>query len=345
MRSRSRFQVSSGFTLVELLVVIAIIGVLVALLLPAVQAAREAARRTSCLNNLKQWGLAVMNHEDAFKKFPYGNKADVLDSYTWWHVSLPYVEQTRLYEQFGNIPGPITQSGDWPGAQGFGTTNELIQARSTVLKIHQCPSDRTHVMNETHIPYYQRARGNYRACVGSGDVYGKAPVGAPSGYVSGGGVFLVAPGAIFNGPIPPEQSTFGKISDGSSNTVMISEGLKVCINNWSTINDVSLGNMGGTFYSHFNTPNTTLADRPWGPCPQPQGDTGYKPPCQTLGGPNRPAGNHANNQSTAQVAARSLHPGGVCVAMADGSIRFISNSIDTVTWRAQGTRDLGETAN
>src|SRR5687767_2565342 len=110
---------TAGFTLVELLVVIAIIGVLVALLLPAVQAAREAARRTSCLNNLKQWGLGVMNHEDVFKKFPYGNKADVLDAYVWWHATLPYMEQTSLHDLFGNIPGPITQTGDWPGAHGF----------------------------------------------------------------------------------------------------------------------------------------------------------------------------------------------------------------------------------
>jgi len=329
--------------LVELLVVIAIIGVLVALLLPAVQAAREAARRSSCLNNLKQWGLGVMNHEDAFKKFPYGNKADVLDSYVWWHVTLPYVEQNPLYEKFGNIHGPITQSGDWPGAHGFSTAANFIQARSSVLKIQQCPSDRQHVMNETHLPNYVRARGNYRACTGSGDVYGGNPIGAPTGYLPGGGVFVVDSAQIFGGAKPPQQSTFGKISDGSSNTVMLSEGLKVCINNWSTINDVSLGNMGGGFYSHFNSPNSSSADRPWGPCPVPQGDSGYKPPCTSLGGPNRPNGSSTNNQQTAHAAARSMHPGGVCAAMADGSIRFFANSVDAVTWRALGTRDLGDT--
>jgi len=331
-----------GFTLVELLVVIAIIGVLVALLLPAVQAAREAARRTSCLNNLKQWALAVMNHEDTFKKFPYGNKADVLDSYTWWHASLPYVEQTPLYERFATIPGPITQTGDWPGSQGFGTSANAMSSRSAILKIHLCPSDRPHRMNETHLPYYVRARGNYRACAGTGDLYGANPVGAPAGYIPGAGVFVVTRGQIFNGPIPPEQSTFGKISDGSSNTVMLSESLRPYMNNWCTINDTSLGNMGGGFYSHFNTPNSSVADRPWGPCPVPQGDSAYKPPCTSLGGPNRPPGNHNNNQRTAHAAARSFHPAGVCAALADGSTRFFMNSIDTVTWRSYGTRDMGD---
>jgi prepilin-type N-terminal cleavage/methylation domain-containing protein len=332
-----------AFTLVELLVVIAIIGVLVALLLPAVQAAREAARRTSCLNNLKQWGLAVMNHEDTHKKFPYGNKADVLDSYTWWHVSLPYIEQTPLYDRFGNIHGPITQTGDWPGSQGFGTAANLIQARTTLLKIHLCPSDRPHIHNENHLPYYYRARGNYRASSGSGDLYGNNPTGAPAGYVPGQGVFVVTVGQIFGASTPPEHSTFGKISDGSSNTVMLSESLRPCMNNWCTINDASLGNMGGAFYTHFNTPNSTVADRVWGPCPVPQGDSAYKPPCSSLGGPNRPPGNSSNNQRTAHAAARSYHPGGVCAALADGSIRFFSNSIDAATWRAYGTRDLADT--
>src|SRR5262245_30040010 len=105
-----------GFTLVELLVVIAIIGVLVALLLPAVQSARESSRRTKCQNNLKQWALAALNHESAYAKFPYGNKADVLDSYTWMHLSLPYVEQQALFEMFQNLGAPVQQTGpDWPG--------------------------------------------------------------------------------------------------------------------------------------------------------------------------------------------------------------------------------------
>jgi prepilin-type processing-associated H-X9-DG protein len=198
-------------------------------------------------------------------------------------------------------------------------------------------------MNEVSNTYYARARGNYRASTGSGDAYGNLPVGAPSGYVSGIGVFGVRQGQVFGGGgAAVLYCRMSEITDGSSNTIALSEGLKDCIDVWSTINDVSLGNMGGTFYSHFNTPNSTVADRPWGPCPVPQGDKGYKAPCTSLGGPNRPPGNHNNNQRTAHAAARSFHPAGVNVALADGSARFVSNNIAAATWRALGTKDLGD---
>jgi len=335
---------AAAFTLVELLVVIAIIGVLVALLLPAVQSARESSRRTRCQNNLKQWALAALNHESAFAKFPYGNKADVLDSYTWMHLSLPYIEQQPLFEMFQNLSSPVQQIGpDWPGAHAFGSNAPYPQARTAVLQPQQCPSDRKHVMNESTNTYYARSRGNYRACAGSGDLYGNLPAGALTGYISGLGVFGVRQGQIFGGGgAPVLYCTMAQITDGSSNTIAFSESLKDCIDIWSTINDVSLGNMGGTFYSHFNTPNSTVADRPWGPCPVPQGDKGYKGPCTSLGGPNRPTGNHNNNQRTAHAAARSFHPSGVNVAFADGASRFVSNNISAATWRALGTKDLAD---
>jgi prepilin-type N-terminal cleavage/methylation domain-containing protein len=342
--SPHRLPARPAFTLVELLVVIAIIGVLVALLLPAVQSARESSRRTKCQNTIKQWALGVLNHESSFAKLPFGNKADVLDSYTWMHLTLPYIEQQALFESYNNLGSTIQQTGDWPGSHGFGSTAPYPQARTTVLQAQQCPSDRKHVMNELNNTYYARARGNYRACAGSGDLYGNPPTGAPAGYVSGLGAFGVRQGQIFGGPgAAVLYCRMAEISDGSSNTIALSEGLKDCIDIWSTINDVTLGNMGGTFYSHFSTPNSTVADRPWGPCPVPQGDRGYKAPCTSLGGPNRPPGNHANNQRQAHAAARSFHPSGVNVALTDGSARFVSNNIDAATWRALATKDLGDT--
>ncbi|UUO08488.1 DUF1559 domain-containing protein [Blastopirellula sp. J2-11] len=99
MLSRSSVRTNAGFTLVELLVVIAIIGVLIALLLPAVQQAREAARRSSCTNKMKQLGLALHNYHDTFGAFPYGCRSG--SSFVSWHVPiLPFIEQLNLYEQF-----------------------------------------------------------------------------------------------------------------------------------------------------------------------------------------------------------------------------------------------------
>ncbi len=118
---------SRGFTLVELLVVIAIIGILIALLLPAVQAAREAAKRMQCMNHLKQWGLALHNYHDAYKTFPQGSWGTG-NRLAFQVMLLPYLEQGALYEQFdlglyyGNAP------------------NQALMLEST--PVHFCPSSR-----------------------------------------------------------------------------------------------------------------------------------------------------------------------------------------------------------
>src|SRR5262245_49332256 len=110
-----------AFTLIELLVVIAIIAILIALLVPAVQKVREAAAHARCSNNLKQVALGVHSYESAYKKFPYATKADVLDAYNWSHLVLPFIDQQQVYAIYTDIDaGTINQTGDWPGAHGFG---------------------------------------------------------------------------------------------------------------------------------------------------------------------------------------------------------------------------------
>jgi prepilin-type N-terminal cleavage/methylation domain-containing protein len=137
MRNRSRNQrrvdVLTGFTLVELLVVIAIIGILVALLLPAVQAAREAARRTQCLNNIKQLSLAALNHHDTRKSFPIGMKMKQglsLTESTFLIELLPYVEQDALHSQW-NFTSPATNA----------TNNVATSRAATLIPGFVCPSD------------------------------------------------------------------------------------------------------------------------------------------------------------------------------------------------------------
>ncbi|MCA9201485.1 MAG: DUF1559 domain-containing protein, partial [Planctomycetales bacterium] len=104
----------TGFTLVELLVVIAIIGVLVAMLLPAVQAAREAARRSDCSNKLKQFGLALQNFHDTYKNFPPGMTDDDTDNLGWGTYILPFIEQGNLYDQMSTVVTTSTPNAGMP---------------------------------------------------------------------------------------------------------------------------------------------------------------------------------------------------------------------------------------
>ncbi len=215
---------TDGFTLVELLVVIAIIGVLVALLLPAVQSAREASRRTKCLNNLKQQALGCHNHEDTFKAFPYGRKYDIWDTYTWSQKLLPFVEQQAVYEGFWTLPstGYVTS---YPGPNGcIGNDTRLRTARHTKILGWICPSDRGVFPNEMNTNEYGFYRGSYRGCTGSGDLYGDTP----SGFTGTGwrpGIFSALKGqtidpnvdayAQFNIRRPP-SGTLPKATRGSA---------------------------------------------------------------------------------------------------------------------------------
>ncbi|MFH1920921.1 MAG: DUF1559 domain-containing protein, partial [Planctomycetota bacterium] len=157
MNSRSR----SGFTLVEVLVVIAIIGILIALLLPAVQAAREAARRSQCANNLKQFGLAAHNYHDTFKVFPpallnSGRMCNAATNPSWgvgpgtlnttgWTMLLPFYEQQAIYDQWDfNLPSSVSVSNaSWCSniLPPVGTSDKNAPLVGTRLSVHECPSN------------------------------------------------------------------------------------------------------------------------------------------------------------------------------------------------------------
>ncbi|MCI0491741.1 MAG: DUF1559 domain-containing protein, partial [Planctomycetes bacterium] len=182
-----------AFTLVELLVVIAIIGILVALLLPAVQAAREAARRTSCLNNVTQLGLAVHSYEFHFEHLPPGvtNPDGPIRSepegihVSWIAHILPYIEENALFQRFDQSAG------------AYAAAN--AQVRAAQIQVLQCPSDRMDFVNEAN----SVARSSYAGCHHDSE--------APIDKDNNGLLFLNS------------QIRFADIYDGSSKTILLAE--------------------------------------------------------------------------------------------------------------------------
>ena len=334
--------IPGGFTLIELLVVIAIIAVLIGLLLPAVQKVREASARAQCSNNLKQIVLACHSFHDVKRMFPYGRRYDIWDTFSWTQHVLPYIDQIAVYKGYFTSLHLSPFSETYPGPNGpIGDDPQLIMARTSVIPPFYCPSDPAGIQgNEMNTQDYSFIRGNYRGCVGSGDMYG-APTDATAGPW-GVGVF----GVRSEQSEDPQAKvrTVGvrlvDIQDGPSSTLMFSEGLVCTVApGWGgPVGEIIYGNMGGALFSASLTPNSSSADRPIGPCPQDHGDTAYQAPCQSLGGNAW----WTPSASGAYVGARSAHRGGVNAAMADGSVRFFADEIDLKVWRAMGTRSGGE---
>ena len=333
----------SGFTLIELLVVIGIVGLLAALLLPAVQSAREAARRSRCANNLHQIGIAMHAYESANGTLPpavthalaknYDGSLDQIYGgfYSIHTRMLPQLEQVNLYNainfETGTWPTNAYNFDIGPAQNALNTANAT--AMNTRVEAFLCPSD----------PGAFRATGtNYRGNTGAGPEYGTTF----ESHDSGNGLFPE------NGAIP-----MAFIRDGLSHTAAFSEKLQGSgredpLSNardayhWTTfvldaddlVNACRIAarpsnakrgfveggkwwfwtGRGNTLYGHAQSPN------------------GVVPDCTSAGG--LPA--------LGMSTARSLHPGGVNVLMADGSIRFVAEGISTATWRGLGSRSGGE---
>jgi prepilin-type processing-associated H-X9-DG protein len=217
------------------------------------------------------------------------------------------------------------------------------------MKVYLCPSDIGPNFNEIATTQYGGVRGNYRGCTGSGDMYGSSTDTTAGPW--GVGVFGVVPlqtmdptGRIFTTTGPKTRGLpLTGVSDGTSNTVMLAEGLSPeTTTGWGgPIGMTIYGNMGGGLFSTSLTPNSTSPDRPIGPCPRTQGVQSYNAPCSSLGN----NGWWTRSAVGSQAAARSMHSGGVSAAMADGSVRFVADSVDLATWRAMGTRSNGEAVN
>ena len=316
MRIRRR-----GFTLIELLVVIAIIAILIALLLPAVQQAREAARRTSCKNNLKQWGLALHNYHDTFTIFPYGHQQELYAGQErrrdcWFQRVLPYVEQANVYAAYEALPRTDAVMGEYI---------HRITLQNIVGPIPGgwCPSD-PEAPGRGANGGTAAFQSNYAVCGGVGQAVTMDPTTK---------VFTVT-----NRNIPQTNTGTGLFymnsntgirtcTDGSSNTLLMSEGVlrsKAVSGAWGDLGGVWGGAPHGSFaFSTAEVPNTSVADRVYH--------------CKAVLTPSAPNGAPCENGNAGGLAgrwvfARSYHVGGVQGTMADGSVRFFSNNIDRQTW-------------
>jgi prepilin-type processing-associated H-X9-DG protein len=330
-------------------VVIAIIGVLVALLLPAVQAAREAARRTQCLNNVKNLSLGALTYESSRGELPFGRKVDIWDAYTWTESILPGIEQQALYQLYWTLPEKKLNLGN-PTQQNYGPQGDdprRKQARLTPVSLFNCPSDNTPQENEIDQPNWCLLRTTYRGCAGSGDLYGNRAFGpAIDGVIpefAWRGAFRVikytgARGAANADKIPLSPGVdLKEISDGTSRTLMFSEGLVPTNPGWAgPMGSTVYGNMAGGLFSAYETPNSTAQDRIYGFCPQSAAspDPTYVAPCTAPFG--HPGEGNAGGDF-AFASARSLHAGGVNASMVDGSGKFVTDNVDRAIWRAAGT--------
>jgi prepilin-type N-terminal cleavage/methylation domain-containing protein/prepilin-type processing-associated H-X9-DG protein len=306
-----------GFTLVELLVVIAIIGVLVALLLPAVQSAREAARRMQCSNNMRQLGISLQNYHDVNNWFPLNYRPVPGGTYSWMQSILPFIEQQALYSQI-TIGGTVKLA-----------NNTLVA--NTVIKTYRCPSDgltRNGLMTNASDGGGTKAVTNYKASCGGYWPWtvvnlqnvrwpdGQSPNSPSNGLLYCDGIMCsnsysnaassTNPGM---GVVYKNTTRLQTITDGTSNTFAVGE----CIPAWSQ-------------WSWWYNQNAAVAT-----CGIPLNyRRGIDKLEQYVGSWNR------------NYSFYSLHPAGANFAMCDASVRFIPDSINLATYRALATVEAGD---
>jgi len=305
---------SGGFTLVELLVVIAIIGLLVALLLPSIQATRESGRRASCTNNLKQWGLAMQSHHDALRRLPYGTSRTNPQGL---EASVPVPPNPPA----GSVPRRTFIIALWPYLEATALASaynydELFNTATnrplcnTPLGVYYCPSDRPGAKaggnNNTNV----RAV-NYIINWGT-STYSGAGRRAPFGWLGGW---------TWHNQLP-YRTRFADITDGTSKTLLMSE---VALPPQDSVIDTRphrFNDVGSPGFMTRITPNSSVPDD--------IEDCDPYLPCRVSG------------RGAMSLAARSRHPGGVVIALCDGSVRFVTDAVNIGTWQALSTMNQGD---
>ena len=320
----TRYRVKlRGFTLIELLVVIAIIAVLIALLLPAVQQAREAARRTQCKNNLKQYGLGLHNYHDTYKMFPIAGQNWAVPSGIGWQPRiLPFVDQAPLFNAMNFSPTAADIAAGRNNAYQSLLPNGK-QVQQTILPFSRCPSDNSNKLDDPSQASYCGSLGSQRtpSCDGNCNTWlvqgvnydniGVADHGNTLSASQLSGMFGRLGGSI----------NMSKVSDGTSNTIFVGEILSDCTDHNGHFWDYNQGaNAHASTSAPLNNMNT---------CPNSKRIT--NPACTAQCNWNYSWG------------FRSQHVGGAQFLLVDGSVRFISENIDYNTYQRIGGRADGNT--
>ncbi len=315
-----------AFTLIELLVSISIIALLIALLLPAVMQAREAARRTQCRNNLKQIGLALHNYHDAHYSFPIGARSQNGFGLSFWPGLLPALDQGNLYQQFDH---DSIQN----GFPFFSWVKNGPLLDGVIIQAMRCPSS---PLEETHpMGIYMHMQPSYVGISGASNEDGFpakrisfccSPISPPDGILSADGIL-----------IPNANIKLRDISDGTSNMIVVGEA-----SNFILDDNRDKQHVGGAYPMSWIT-GTFGKDTP--PNYEPT-NLAFPPPCYNITtirySPNsnydQPGirNNHGPNNPLA-----SAHEGGVMVLLADGSARFVSENINLTTLKRLAVRDDG----
>jgi len=337
-------RLRAAFTLIELLVVIAIIGVLVALLLPAVQSAREAARRSQCTNNLKQIGLAIHNYESAFKLFPFGKGDSYATSipgtpvYARWSANsqlLMFIEQGNLFNSINfNLP-PETpgMAGAVPFMPPYQDPNrENATASVTQVATFLCPSDGPPLSTWPGGNNYLGNQQTWACDLGENQSSTLDPAEAPRGIFYWRSAVRISD--VIDGtsntafysekirgtgiPNPKTDMLVMPVASSLDQTYQQCTALPLTALPLTSREGMSwvMGEMCCTTYNHVAPPNART--------------------CASLGYP----GTMAN--MAMQVPPSSNHPGGVNVLFGDGTVRFVKSTVALSTWRAIGTRNGAE---
>lgn len=327
-RTRSVPTTLKGFTLVELLVVIAIIGVLVALLLPAIQAARESARRMSCANNLKQIGLAILNYESSKKALPPGtlsSNKDGVNGFAWHTEILPFAEFSSLANEIDAAKKNLAKVENdrrtgqqvtvYPDPYTIGDKYNELQ-----LSVYRCPSDMARFDDLAILTW-----GKYLQATNYAGVMGSAIARGDTDQILGNN--MSTDGCLFfNSNIKLKE-----ITDGTSNTFVAGE-------RWYQVRSWLIGGRKEGSFVMYATKNIDRSIPPNG-----EFTAGYYVQHNAFRGESAEVPAAQQKVPLNDLYWSSQHPSGLHFTFADGSVHFVSADIDGNTWEAYGSRNGSET--